>query len=129
MKNINRDVSMRFNTALDNAGMKAIDLAQRTGLSQGMISLYCHGRNTPSNKSAKKCADVLHVNPAWLMGFDVPMTDEVDTKIELDNDVALKAKEIYDDPEACVLLDAKRMLSPEELKAVVTIINSMIGAK
>lgn len=124
-----RAVAMRLRKALADNNMKAIDLAELTGLSQGMISLYYNGHNAPSNKAAYKMAKHLHVNPAWLMGLPGPMTDEVDTKVDLDNDVALKAKEIFDDPEARVLLDAKRMLKPEELKAVITIINSMIGAR
>ena len=45
----------------------------KTGLNKASISQYVNGKNTPSNITAGKIAEVFNVDPAWLMGFDVPM--------------------------------------------------------
>lgn len=50
--------------------------SEMTGINKGSISQYCNGKNTPSNLTAKKIADRFHLNPAWVMGFDVPMVDD-----------------------------------------------------
>jgi len=43
----------------------------KTGINKGSVSQYVNGKNVPSTKTAKIIADVFHVNPAWVMGFDV----------------------------------------------------------
>lgn len=44
----------------------------KTGINKGSVSQYVNGKNVPSTTTAKKIANVFHVNPAWIMGFDVP---------------------------------------------------------
>ncbi len=48
-------------------------LSEKTGINKGSISQYVNGRNVPSNITAKKIADCFNIEPAWVMGFDVPM--------------------------------------------------------
>lgn len=62
----------RLAEALADAGLKAQDLADKTGIGKASISHYLNGYYCPGNIKAKKMADVLGVNPVWLMGFDVP---------------------------------------------------------
>lgn len=45
--------------------------AERTGLNKASVSQYVNGKNTPSNITASKIAEAFHVDPAWVMGFDV----------------------------------------------------------
>lgn len=49
------------------------ELAERCNIHKASVSQYVNGKNVPSNLTAKKICDPLGVNPAWLMGFDVPM--------------------------------------------------------
>lgn len=67
----------RLHWIVDNlcAGSQ-IRLAESAGISKGAVSQYLKGKNTPSNLSAKKIADAFNLNPAWIMGFDVPMHEE-----------------------------------------------------
>lgn len=65
--------AQRLRFALDRAGLKAQDLANRSGIGKSSISQYLSGSHAPSNKSAGAMSEVLGVNPVWLMGFDVPM--------------------------------------------------------
>ena len=65
----------RLSIALSNANMKPQELANRSEVNKASISQYINGSHKPSNISAGKIASVLQVNPLWLMGFDVPMTE------------------------------------------------------
>lgn len=65
--------AMRLKMALERKGMIAQELADTTGIHKSSISQYINGSHAPSNLSAGKMAEVLGVNPVWLMGFDAPM--------------------------------------------------------
>lgn len=113
---------------LNACGLSQAQLALKSGLSRGSVSHYIAGRNTPNNVSAAKLAKVLGVDPVWLLGYDVPCKTVLAPK-ELDSETAQKALELYQDPSAKILLDAKRVLSEEDLQAVVTLINSLAARR
>lgn len=62
----------RLREAMDDMGIIAQDLAEKSGVSKASVSQYVNGSHKPSNISAGKMAEVLCVNPVWLMGFDAP---------------------------------------------------------
>lgn len=68
--------SLRIRELLNQHCMSAQDLSTKSGVSKASISQYLSGLYTPKNTSAKKIADVFNVNPAWIMGLDVPMEIE-----------------------------------------------------
>ena len=53
---------------------RAQELVERTGISKASVSQYRSGYATPSNLAAEKLCAPFGLNPAWLMGFDVPRT-------------------------------------------------------
>jgi len=67
----------RLREALEDAGIKPVELSERSGVSQSSISHYMSGTHVPSNFSSGKMAKVLGCSPVWLMGFDVPKTNTV----------------------------------------------------
>ena len=52
---------------------KQVIFCMKTGINKGSVSQYCNGSNVPNNLTAKKIGDAFGVDPAWVMGFDVPM--------------------------------------------------------
>ena len=54
------------------------ELANRTKVAKASISQYVNGKNVPSNVTAMKLCAPFGLNPAWLMGFDVPKIKEPD---------------------------------------------------
>ena len=46
---------------------------EKTRLNKSSVSQYVNGKNLPGNITSSKIAKVFNVNPAWIMGFDVPM--------------------------------------------------------
>lgn len=63
----------RLQEAMDKEGLKAIDLSRKSGVLKSSISQFLNARGRPSNTNAKKMAEVLRVNPLWLLGYDVDM--------------------------------------------------------
>lgn len=75
------DFASRLSQALEARGMKAADLSKKTKVAEGTISCYINGRYEAKQNRVKVFAEALDVNPAWLMGYDVPMeADRLDPK-------------------------------------------------
>lgn len=68
----------RLALAISDAGMRPIDLAEKTGIPKSMISYYLNGKTKPKSDRLYILAKALNVSEAWLLGFDVPRyrTDE-----------------------------------------------------
>ena len=87
-------------------GLSQTELCKRTGIQKSALSNYINGYREPRQNQISLVADAFGLNPAWLMGYDVPMfLNEVKAK---DDDVdALLIREMYkhftpeelDDPE------------------------------
>lgn len=70
------DFASRLSQALEARGMKAADLSKKTKVAEGTISCYINGRYEAKQNRVQVFAEALNVNPAWLMGYDVPMDTE-----------------------------------------------------
>lgn len=70
------DFASRLALALEYRNMKAVDLSRKTNVSEGTISCYINGKYQAKQNRVKVFAEALNVNPAWLMGYDVPMETE-----------------------------------------------------
>ncbi len=78
----NEVTAKRLLKALNQVDMKAQELADRSGLNKASISQYVNGTHAPSNISAGRMAAVLGVSPVWLMGYDVPMYENMYSKYD-----------------------------------------------
>ncbi len=88
----NEKTAKRLLLALSNANLKPQELADKSGVSKASISQYVNGSHAPSNLSSGKMAAILCVNPLWLMGFDVPMTDSESNIPSLSNIFPIELK-------------------------------------
>lgn len=70
----------RLRQALQQTGMKQIELARQTGLDRSAISRYLSGGYEPKQDAIHKMAKVLDVSEMWLWGFDVPMQRPAEQK-------------------------------------------------
>ena len=64
----------RLNEALELRDVKPAELHRRTGISEATISQYRSGYAEPKKKKLQAIAEALTVDPAFLMGLDVPPT-------------------------------------------------------
>lgn len=108
------EIAKRFEYIMNLRGLKQVDLVNKTGISKASIHQYVKGIHCPENDRAFLLAQVLRVNPVWLMGFDVPM-EEVEEKVN-DSEHLKKYREfinLYSQ-----LSDEKRTLVDNMLKAL-----------
>ena len=64
--------AQRLRDAMQSAGLKAVDLHERTGISKASISEYLSGNYEPKQKNVYRLAKALHVAPSYLMGLSEP---------------------------------------------------------
>lgn len=62
----------RLREALNDRGMKPIELAEQTDIPKSMVSYYLSGKSVPKADRIYKMAHALGVNESWLLGYDVP---------------------------------------------------------
>lgn len=63
--------SVRFSELLSNSDENTYSLSDKLGLTPATISRYANGKMTPKLPTLYSIAEILTVNPVWLMGFDV----------------------------------------------------------
>ena len=100
------------------------DIADATGLSKSTIQRYETGsiRKLPVNQ-IEDIAKALHVTPGYLMGWE-------DTPgYYTDPETARLAQEAANDPDMRLLLDAKRDLSPEDMKVIIDMAKRLLNRK
>lgn len=79
--------SERLKQIMSIRNMKQVDLIERTGINKGALSSYISGRYLPKQDNIYKLAVALDVNPAWLMGLDVPMEVPEFEPLELSEEI------------------------------------------
>ena len=85
--------AMRIREAMSDMNITQQELADKAKIGKSSISHYVNGSNEPGNKSAYAMAQVLNVNPAWLMGLNVPKHTD---SIEEDMKQLERANEFYE---------------------------------
>lgn len=63
----------RLQKAIDIRGIKPVELHEKTGISESLISKYLSGNAVARQKKISLLSDALHINPVWLMGYEIPM--------------------------------------------------------
>ena len=49
------------------------DIVRKTGINKSTLSNYINGKRVAVQDQISKIADAYGIDPAWLMGYDVPM--------------------------------------------------------
>lgn len=76
----------RLFTALNLRNMKPVELHEKTGISESLLSKYLSGNAIARQKKLSLLSDALNVNPIWLMGYEIPMENNISTD-ELGNPI------------------------------------------
>lgn len=76
------NTSLRLKEALERLGMSQTELANRTNLSESIISQYLSGVRSPKQSTLTTLGKALNVTEVWLMGYDVDYKRSPITKIE-----------------------------------------------
>lgn len=113
----------RLREALASNNMKPIELAERADVPKSMISYYLSGKSVPKADRVYKMAQVLGVNEAWLLGYDVP---RVRTEEQKKNDILVDVvSKLRKDPEFFSVVADLAELSADEYASVKSIISAL----
>lgn len=74
------DFKQRLIMGLNERNMRPVDLVHKTGISDSTISQYMSGYAEPKSDRLLLISNALYLNPAWLMGLDVPKELEIDAR-------------------------------------------------
>ena len=66
---------IRLEKALKYRHMKPVELHEKTGISESLLSKYLSGNAVARQKKITLISDVLNINPVWLMGYNVPIEE------------------------------------------------------
>ena len=80
---------------LEMTGDSQADMVRKTGIEKSAISHYINGNREARQDKLIAIANAYKVNPAWLMGLDVPMQIEIDTVSDRDMAEALELYKRY----------------------------------
>lgn len=81
--------SERLKEIISIRNVKQAEIVEHTGINKGALSCYISGKYLPKQDNIFKLAKFLEVNPAWLMGLDVPMESSItkSATVELSNQI------------------------------------------
>ena len=63
----------RLKIGMNEKGIRAVDLSEKSNVSESLISCYRSGRYEATQVNLQMLAEALDVSIAWLMGYDVPI--------------------------------------------------------
>lgn len=118
--------SIRLKRMLDIRNMKAVDLAEKTGIGKSSISFYLNDKCLPKQQRLFQISKALNCNPAFLMGIaDEPnvenkKTDNLSKTINRDIVLNISADEAE-------LLTKYRQLDIDEREEVKAIIEMKVA--
>ena len=75
----------RLKQALEIRKMKQVDLVNKTGIDKSLISNYLSGNYSAGQEKLTALADALNTSETWLMGYDVPMNENLNNVIPISN--------------------------------------------
>lgn len=69
----------RLEKAIQIKNIKPVELHEKTGISESLISKYLSGNAVARQRKLTLLADALNINEIWLMGYDVAMERNIKT--------------------------------------------------
>ena len=114
------NTSIRLKQIMDNRNLKQVDILDMTKpycvkydvkMNKSDISQYVSGKVEPNQEKLFILAKALGVNEAWLMGFDVPMKNELSSS-EAEGEIEL--------------IEKFSLLSERDKQLVMNMIDSML---
>lgn len=84
----------RLKEMMNILNLKPVDICKKSGIQKSSLSNYLNGTREPRQDQISLICDPYGINPAWLMGYDVPMymtkmdgttpsTDEITQALDL----------------------------------------------
>lgn len=118
--------SERLYDAMNIRGVKSVDLAKSSGVSQSDISNYRAGRYEATQLNLQRLAEALDVSIPWLMGFDVAVGHYMDGTGEVQSDAVTQFVNSKKDDPRHVLFDLSSKVKEEDIPQVEAILKTFL---
>lgn len=89
----------RLQELLDLLDISAAEMSRATGIPKSSISMWLSGERTMRQDKIGIISSHYHIDPSWLMGYDVPIHRDYEQAIEDFRKIASEQKEILSQAE------------------------------
>ena len=113
----------RLKEAMVDKKIKPIELSRRTNVGKSMVSYYMAGKSIPKGDRIYLFAQVLGVNEAWLMGYDVPKERTMSQK--KNDQLARVIQKLRTDAEFFDLVCTASELSAAERASIAQVVSAL----
>ena len=119
--------SERLRKAMDLKNVQPIELSKRTKIAQSSISEYLADKVQARQDKILLFSEALNVDPAWLMGADVPMERSKSTEEVIDEseELAQLMEELHKNPDLRILMSTSSKVTPDSLRALINLAQNM----
>lgn len=92
------ETKYRLMELMSTLDIKQSDIAEKTGIPKSAISQYISGKRLPRQDKIAMIADAYGIEPAWIMGYSVPMyrNDASEKRAEQDFSLVQKYRKLSD---------------------------------
>ena len=102
-------------------GVSQAEISAKTGLAKSTVSMYVNGLREPKQDGIALISNAFHIDPAWLMGYDVSM----DAKTKKDEDQAELGRLMMKNPSrALEVLSLTIPMPDEQYNALISFIKA-----
>lgn len=123
--------STRLKELMNILEITQADICKKTGLTKSVVSMYVNGYREPRQDKISQISDAYNLDPAWLMGYEVPMykrditVDYTLVTERYNSTVAETLNEVKKDETLQKVVNLYQKLSPERKQAILNLIESM----
>lgn len=118
-----KTLGCRLKSLRKNMQLTGEEFGAKMNVSKPTVSLWESDKRTPNAEMLQKIANFFDVSVDYLL-IGKPYT--TNDSYYYDTEVAELAEQIKNDPELRILLDAKRNLSKQDMKAIINITKSLL---
>lgn len=118
-----KTLGCRLKSLRKNMQLTGEEFGAKMNVSKPTVSLWESDKRTPNAEMLQKIANFFDVSVDYLL---IGKTNTTNDGYYYDTEVAELAEQIKNDPELRILLDAKRNLSKQDMKAIINITKSLL---
>nr|DAY28480.1 MAG TPA: repressor protein [Caudoviricetes sp.] len=118
-----KTLGCRLKSLRKNMQLTGEEFGAKMNVSKPTVSLWESDKRTPNAEMLQKIANFFDVSVDYLLIGKINTTND---GYYYDTEVAELAEQIKNDPELRILLDAKRNLSKQDMKAIINITKSLL---
>ena len=118
-----KTLGYRLKSLRKNMQLTGEEFGAKMNVSKPTVSLWESDKRTPNAEMLQKIANFFDVSVDYLL---IGKPNTTNDSYYYDIEVAELAEQIKNDPELRILLDAKRNLSKQDMKAIINITKSLL---